>query len=308
MGTGAIIALILSSLLAFAGGIATYSATNKTNQVNQDQYEDWKEYNTPANQMQRLDDAGLNPYLVSNVGNTLSQPFQIGVNNGIAEALNGLSNSVATGANFAQSHYENELNREIQKQNLQIKDRSNELTMLGLQIKQKLANNAWRIGDARSALYWSQVRGQDILNLYNRSALPYRLQGLYLGNSLRQQELEHNAEMFPQIEALYEPAQRAKINSAYRQMSHYDFMESFMKEKFMQEMSLAWDKHFFNQDYSWRRFYQAENFFNQRLGLSRDYFGLAKRKFRWNNALNWYKAFQTDRKQAFDFLDNFIPN
>lgn len=302
MGTFAIIALVLSALAAVGSGVSTYLNTKKTNESNQQQYEDWKEYNTPANQMQRLDEAGLNPYLVSNVGNTLSQPFQIGQNTGVAEALNGLSNSLASGAQFAQSHYENELNRDIQRQGLEVKKDQLKLNQLGLNIREKLARNAWRIGDARMALLYSQGRGQDILNLYNRSSLPYRLQGLYLGNELKSQLLEHNAEMFPLQEKWYEPVQRANVNKIYRLGSHYDFMESYLADKLAQEMAFNWSKEYANREYRWTNYLSNMDKFNFRYGLSRDYYELANKKFKWNNFWNFYGAFQKDRAGALDLL------
>lgn len=302
METAAIIALVLSAITAIASGVATYANVKKTNEVNQQQYEDWKEYNTPANQMQRLNDAGLNPYLVSNVGNTLSQPFQIGQNTGVAEALNGLSNSLASGAQFAQTHYENELNRDIQRRGLEVKKDQLELNRLGLNIREKLAKNAWRIGDARMALLYSQGRGQDILNLYNRSALPYRLSGLYLGNALKSQELEHNAEMFPLMEKWYEPVQRANVNKIYRLGSHYDFMESYLADKLAQEMGFRYHKFDVDNEYRWTNYFGNWDKFNLRYGLARDYYALADRKFKWNNFWNFYRSFQRDRDGFIDML------
>ena len=58
MGT---LGVIISALAAIFAGVATYSSQKKTNAFNQSQYEDWKEYNTPANQMSRFTEAGLNP-------------------------------------------------------------------------------------------------------------------------------------------------------------------------------------------------------------------------------------------------------
>ena len=283
MATYGIIALVLMGLLQAGAGIANYFQQKKTNEFNQQQYEDWKEYNTPSNQMQRLQDAGLNPYLVSSVGNTLSEPFRIGQNTGIAESLQGLSNSLAQGANFAQNHYENELNRQIQKQGIEIKKQQLELNQLGLNIREKLAKNSLRIGDARTALLWSQGRAQDLSNVFNKSALPYRLDSLYYGNMLKQQAIEHNAVMNPLLEHYYEPMQKARISQLYRQQSHYDFMESYLADKFAQELAFRYENMYRNSDHFWARYALENEMFNQRLGLSRDYYDLAKKKFAWSN-------------------------
>lgn len=279
----AIIGLALSAVTAVGSGLASHFQQRKTNQFNQQQYEDWKEYNTPANQMARLQDAGLNPYLVSNVGNTLSEPFRIGQNTGVAESLQGLSNSLAQGAQFAQNHYENELNREIQKDNLKVRQQQLELNILGMNIREKLAKNALRIGDARTALLWSQGRAQDIQNIFNKSALPYRLDSLFYGNMLKQQAIDHNAVMNPLLEHYYEPVQKAKISSLYRQQSHYDFMESYLADKLAQEMAFKYDNMYGLRELAWSRYLQAQDMFNLRLGLSRDYLGFAKKKFAWSN-------------------------
>lgn len=278
-----IVALIVSAIAAIGSGVANYVNTKKTNQTNQQQYEDWKEYNTPVNQMQRLQDAGLNPYLVSNVGNTLSEPFRIGQNTGVAESLQGLSNSFAQGANFAQNHYENELNRQIQRDTLKVKQKQLDLNQLGMNIRERLARNSLRIGDARTALLWSQGRAQDLQNVFSKSALPYRLDSLYYGNMLKNQLIEHNAVMNPLLEHYYEPMQKARISSLYRQQSHYDFMESYLADKLAQDMAYKYDNMYGLRELAWSRYLQAQDMFNQRLGLSRDYLALAKKKFAWSN-------------------------
>lgn len=103
--------LVAGVVAAVAGGVSQYAATKSTNKVNQQNYEDWKEYNTPVNQMQRLQEAGLNPYMVNGVSNTLSEPYNVQNNTGIASLFNGLSQASMQGLSGYNKSQQVDINR-----------------------------------------------------------------------------------------------------------------------------------------------------------------------------------------------------
>lgn len=278
MGTLGIIAVILSALAAVGSGVASYVNTKKTNEANQQQYEDWKSYNSPSGQMERLREAGLNPYLVSNVNNTLSQPFQFGTNSGIAEALSGVSNVGQGLAQYAGNSYQQEKNRELQAQGLKIKEKQLELNQLGLNIRERLAKNALKIGDARAALLVTQGSIADLNKRYLQSTLPYRTQSALYDSLYKQLFYNYNKELFPKQLQFYEPMQRAMINNIIARTNHLKWYEDFALQDAMRNYSLGLKK----LDLGWADLGQRSSYNTERSILGRNYFDLARDKFHWN--------------------------
>lgn len=278
MSTLGIIAVILSALAAVGSGVASYVNTKKTDEANQQQYEDWKSYNSPSGQMERLREAGLNPYLVSNVNNTLSQPFQFGTNSGIAEALSGVTNVGQGLAQYAGNAYQQEQNRKVQRESLQIKSKQLELNQLGLNIREKLANQSLRIGDYRGALLATQGSIAELNRRYLQSTLPYRTQSALYDSLYKQLYYNYNKELFPMQLHFYEPMQRAMINNILARTNHLSWYEDFALKQLMQS-----DRHWRNDRSDKFFFYGSPSAYeNMRYGLSRDYYDLARDKFHWN--------------------------
>lgn len=279
--SGVIIAAIISALIAAGSGIASYINTKKTNEQNQQNYEDWKSYNTPENQMQRLRDAGLNPYLVSNVGNTLSQPFQVGSNNGIAEALSGVANVASGATQYAGQAYQKDLDRQLQRDSLMIQERKNDLNLLGLQIREKLANNAIKLGDYRSALLATQGSIAELNRRYLYSTLPYRTNSALYDSLYKGLQYNYYKELFPKQLQYYEPMQRAMINNILARSAHLNWYEDFAMQQFIHNSEMDY-KRFYGSPLGWASLGESAANDYRRYGLSRDYFDLAKDKFHWN--------------------------
>lgn len=76
------------------GGVFNYMAQNSANDTNVNLWREQARYNTPKNQMKRLKEAGLNPYLYANglSGGEMSNAPTINANTGIGDAFNQASN------------------------------------------------------------------------------------------------------------------------------------------------------------------------------------------------------------------------
>lgn len=275
----AIITALVSGAVAIGSGIASHSATKNTNEINQQMYEDWKDYNNPTNQMQRFTDAGLNKYMVAGgVTNTLSSPFQVGNNQGIAQALQGLAGSVLHGGSGI-------VNAQIQKdaQALQEEKIANQreqlrLNSLGLQIKEKLANMNLKIGDYRSALLSTQGKIASNHLSYLTDTYWDRVDSVLLDSLLKEQEWKYGQSMNPLKLRFYTPYQMSMINNLNTRSSHLGWQEDFALKQWMMD-NWQW-----NQSFGLNKAATLENLdiANRRLGLSNRYFDLAKDKFHWN--------------------------
>lgn len=277
-----IVALILSSVAALGSGISSYLSQDRTNKFNQQQYEDWKSYNTPANQMSRLSEAGLNPYQVSGLNNQLSQPFQIGANTGISEMLSGLSRSMFNSGSVAENSAIKRENLGIRRDEMIIKRDKLALDKEFLGLKRDMVDIARKKGDAQAALFWSSVDQKDLVNNYLRDTMPFRIGSARYDFLNAQQSYNFNEKMNPLKLSFYAPYMRSMINRnvasaalANRQASHLDWLEPFQLDTFNRNMAL-----------NWRKYYQGVNQFDKslmydynRLKLSGMYYNLARRKW-----------------------------
>lgn len=286
LAVAAIIGSIIAALSAAGAGVASYVSQRKTNQLNQEQYEDWKSYNSPQQQMQRLADAGLNPFQVSNVNNTLSQPFQAGTNSGISELLSGLSGSAHNFANHYQSAFENEQSRALQRQNLDIQREKNNLSLIGLQIKNKLADNALKVGDARTALLLTQGSLAQINRNLAVATLPYKIESAKYDSFIKALDYNFNKEFLPQKLLYYAPMQRAMINNIVARTNHLSWQEAFSRERLMNDIinrkADREDKYYF--------FGKKDLHSDKKDILSRDYFDLRRSQFQWSIMKDLFNA------------------
>lgn len=76
------------------GGVANYFAQKSANDTNVKLWREQAEWNKPQNQMKRLKEAGLNPYLYTTgvSGGEMSNAPTINANNGIGDAIGQASN------------------------------------------------------------------------------------------------------------------------------------------------------------------------------------------------------------------------
>jgi len=273
--TAAIISAIIAAVAAIAGGVASYSATKKTNEANQANYEDWKSYNTPANQMQRLEDAGLNKYLVSNVTNTLSQPYQVGNNQGIAEMLGNLSNVSAQGGNAYINAQNLKAQQQLAQQRIDNQKKQLELNSIGMSIKQKLADINLKIGDYRAALLATQGKIAGVNYDYLNRTLPYRVGTSFYDYLMKQQTYGFNELLNPLKLQFYSPMQRAQINALNARSHYLNFMEGFNRQQLMK------DYYFGSKNYNLKElmFENSVQQFYDRLSLSNQYYDLARNKW-----------------------------
>ena len=172
MGTFAIIAAVLAAVAAVGSGVVSYQAQNKANQFNQSQYEDWKAYNTPSAQMDRLGEAGLNPYMVSGVNNTLSQPFAVGQNTGLSEMLSGLSSASEKLSGTALGVEQNTINQ----QNADTKVTESRIHNRLADLRERMVKIAEARNDPYMALLWGQADAQTLANNMFRSTFDYNVE------------------------------------------------------------------------------------------------------------------------------------
>lgn len=125
------------------------------NKMNKDATEEMREYNSPANQMSRLAEAGLNPNLAA--GNS----FQTITN---VPQMSNPAESLISGLGGLQDSYQKAQSMDIQKQNLQLRKSKNQLDFLKVDIQRRLAEKALDEGDLDIALkaltYDTQVQTQ----------------------------------------------------------------------------------------------------------------------------------------------------
>lgn len=279
MSAFAIIALVLSAVAAIGSGVASYANVKKTNQANQEQYEDWKAYNDPSAQMDRLSNAGLNPYMISSVNNTLSQPYQFGQNSGIAEALQGVSQTMAQGGNMANDAYQRKLDREIKRDNLQLNRDKLDLQKEFTELRKDMMRSAIRKGDAQAALFWSSADNKDIVNNFLKQTMPLRVGSAvydYLNKGL---DYNYNSQMYPLKLQFYAPYQRALINNINARTQHLSWYEQFAQEQFLFEQEMRRREYVLNKGYKYDSLLQQQEQFYDRLRLSDAYQSLAYNKW-----------------------------
>lgn len=281
---------------AVSGGLS-YKATKDANAQNQLNYEDWKSYNTPENQMDRLRSAGLNPYMVNGVNNTLSAPFSVENNQGLSSLFSQMSSAMSQGVgniNTAERNDINALNAETNQRKLS-------LELAGLKLRERMVKVNEKLGDARAALLWSQGTIADLnakfwsdmddvrRNKYISDATISAANADFLG--------EFNPLRLGFYRSFYPLALENKIaNTNYikRQTSHIGWSEQFMQDKLERELDLAWARQslatklgFANVYNTGRRIDNEYDLGFGRLDLQRDYYRLAKYKwlsdmfFRW---------------------------
>lgn len=289
----AIIALLALSVVAGLGtGLASYASQKEANQFNESQYEDWKSYNTPAAQMQRLGEAGLNPYMVNGVNNTLSQPFQVGQNTGLSELFSNVQSALKSGAGSMLGSERNDIGwanaatNEINAETRKVEAQTHQWLA---EMKNDMVKLAKEKHDPLMALYWGQADsariGADILSRSQDDIVNLR----HYQSALAGENYNYLSKLHPMELDWYEPLQRAKVNQMMSsamlhnaQSSHLKWYEDFALQQAMRDYGLR-SKQISND---WLKFElgQSENRsqFNRRLNLSEDYYDLAYKKFLWN--------------------------
>lgn len=305
-----LIAGILGALGAGGAGLANYFNTKKTNEYNQQQYEDWKQYNTPSAQMERLQDAGLNPYMVNGVNNTVSQPFSIGSNQGIAEMLGNMGSGLSQAFNQYGSAKMQGEQIAINKTNAETKKAEAETHKTLAELRERMVKIAEAKKDPEMALIWSTVEAKDLLNQYNSRTLPYRVGSTFYDYLLDQQRYTFNEQMNPYLLDFYPAMQRSIINKNVsqaelnrRQISHLDWYEPWAREQF-----------FTNYGLNLRKYHQGKyqfdttmDYYRDRLGLSKFYGNLAERKFRANIIMRGIEDLIRKQQSDRDFLMEINP-
>lgn len=296
---------ILSAIAGFVSGILSFSATKQTNEQNQANYEDWKAYNSPANQMSRLKQAGLNPYMVNGMSNTLSAPFNVQNNTGIADAFQSLSQAAGSAANNFQTVEQNRISNERLK-----------LDKLGLDIRERLAKSAIKQGDARAALLWAQGSIADLNANFWADVAPYRLDRYkadtrmaidnadFLGqfNPLR---LGYYMQFYPetianiQARTAYTKASTSQL--FWNRMFQQQMFDRNVADRFLDRMSresIAAN----NIALGYDKLALDEMLGTGRLGLQQDYYDLAKKKWFADVFFRGLDAVGSRRQRAFNNL------
>lgn len=293
----AIIGAVLAAIGAIASGVTSYKATKETNEQNQQNYEDWKDYNTPANQMNRLQDAGLNPYMVNGVSNTLSQPFQVQNNQGIASLFSQFSSAMATGVSGMNKAESNEIGRE---RNSITKDKV-ELERINTQTRIALAKNAIKVGDARAALLWSQGTLADLNNDFWRDMADVRKNRYISDATIAASNADFLSEFNPlrlgyysQFYPLALEGQAARNAYTRKQTSHLSWSEAFAQYQFEKQMELNWSKQALATKLGYLNVFNNQNRIandwllgSGRLALQGDYYSLAHKKWLTDLYLRW---------------------
>ena len=278
MGTFAIIAAVLAAVAAVGSGVVSYQAQNKANQFNQSQYEDWKAYNTPSAQMDRLGEAGLNPYMVSGVNNTLSQPFAVGQNTGLSEMLSGLSSASEKLSGTALGVEQNTINQ----QNADTKVTESRIHNRLADLRERMVKIAEARNDPYMALLWGQADAQTLANNMFRSTFDYNVELRKYQYLRAQQDYNFLDSMYPLQLSWYTPVQRARVNQMIaspglmnRQTSHLDWYEDFQMQNFLFNQEMRRRAYILDKE----KFFAGQKNFNDRLHLSRNYFDLAVDKY-----------------------------
>lgn len=284
---------IIGIFAALLSGIIAYTATQKSNQFNQQQYEDWKAYNSPASQMERLSDAGLNKYLVSGVNNTLSQPFSVGANTGIAQGLSQMTNFAGNAGSLLETSRHNRAMEDLGEQRVENEKSRINLQKLGLDIRERMAKVAEKKGDAQAALLWSQGSIADLNKQFLKRTLPYRVGDEFYKYLLDQQMYTYNEQMFPLKLKYYVPYNQALINNLNTRSKSLNWQMDFNYNRWLLD-NWHWNQEFGLKN---QRFGLDSDVAYKRLGLSGRYFDLAQKKFwrdvifdTWSHGLDTYKA------------------
>lgn len=271
--------ILFSILAAVGGGLASFFSQRNTNEQNQRNYEDWKSYNTPANQMQRLTDAGLNPYMVNGVTNTLSQPFNIQNNTGLSSLFEQLSSASSHGANTLNAMESN-----------QIKKISTDLQREGLTIRRDMVDIARKRGDAYSALLWSQGTLADINANFWREVADSRVSRYladtrirnYFANDLYPLQLSFYKDYYPELiankQADTDLKKTTKQNILWSQWFRKYELENVLAQRVADRM-LRSRALTLNTQLGYDRLMNDAQISRGRLGLQRDYYDLANWKF-----------------------------
>lgn len=305
-----LIAGILGALGAGGAGLANYFATKKQNQFNQQQYEDWKQYNTPSAQMERLQDAGLNPYMVNGVNNTLSQPFQVGQNTGIAEMLSGMSSGFSSAfQNYGSASIKSD-QIEINKANAETNKANAETRKVVAQLKERMVKIAEAKKDPEMALLWANSENKGLINQFLKRTMPYRVGSSFYDYLLKQQDYTFNEQMNPYLLDFYPQMQRSIINKNYsqsalnrRQIAHLDWYEPWAREQFYTNYGLDLRKFMRSQF----QFDQTMDYYRDRFGLSKDYFNLANKKYRTGILFRAIEDFAKHQDKQREFFGDMLP-
>lgn len=286
MGTFGIFAAVLSAIALLFKGVSSWQETKQANQFNQSQYEDWKEYNTPANQMQRLSEAGLNPYMVNGVSNTLSQPFQVGANHGISEMLGSMSQAAMQAGQYVENLGIKKEANAIRKDSVAIQRDNLEFQKSFGDLKKDLLRSAIKRGDAQAALFWSSVSQKDVVTNFLKRTEPFRVGSAFYDYLQKQQAYSFHELLNPMVLDYYVPTQRAKINNLWANTNHLNWYENFAAQRFLFEQEMRRRDFILRKTLGWQNAEETalDNAFRRR--LSQDYYDLGVSKWITNTGLD----------------------
>lgn len=276
---GLAIGSLISSMFS---GIANWFATNRTNQQNQANYEDWKNYNTPVNQMSRLQEAGLNPYMVNGMSNTLSEPFNVQNNTGISQMFSNMSQAMAQGASNINTAQAN-----------RIKNDQLKLNQLNSEVRRRLTEVNIKNGNYYGALLMSQGSIAEINKAVAQELFQDTIDRYRTQNKLMREELNYAMGINPMKLEFYKgyyPAFLANLNARTKNVN-------------AQTGNIAWSQAYQNRvlanEIAQR---EADRTTRYKLGLKGLYGGdLGWYNAEQNSALGW--ASQRTRDNYFDLAN-----
>lgn len=289
MAAGAI-ALGLGSIISgMFSGIANWFNTMRTNQQNQRNYEDWKQYNSPVNQMSRLQEAGLNPYMINGMNNTLSEPFNVQSNTGISQMFSNMSQAMAGASGNINTAQANQIKRD----NLKLQE-------LNSEVRRRLTETNIKNGNYYGALLMSQgtiaeLNAAAAQQLFSDKLDRYRMQNQLLLENLNYArgvnplKLQFYSDYYPEF------IRNLKARTDYTNNANYNlsFYRKFDQYKFEKELENIWYNNTLRAKLGFGNLYNGSqlgwsNLSNnadlslRRLGIQDSYLNLAEQKF-WTN-------------------------
>lgn len=193
---------IIPAILALVGSLASVATTAATNKKNTEQFLENREYNTPANQMNRLDEAGIN--LNSAAG-------------GVAGANTSASPSPLTEPSFDTSNLNNAVANSIQA---------------------KAVDSQSELNDAQTMYYKSQTKNLDIEATFKPLILQRTADDLFYRNEISKETLDFTKKNNPiMLELNRESVNQLKANTRYLD-KQVDYLEE-QKKLVIQEVKTS---------------------------------------------------------------------
>lgn len=285
----ALIGSVLAAVAAAIGGGLSYKATKDTNAQNQQNYDDWKDYNSPANQMNRLTSAGLNPYMVNGVSNTLSAPFSVENNQGLSSLFTQLSSAMSQGVGGMNTAERNDISR----MNAQTNQKKLSLELAGLRLRERMVRINEKLGNAKAALLWSQGTIADLNAQFWRDVSDVRVNKYISDATISASNADFLSQFNPLRLGYYNEfyplaieGKMAQNQYTRRQISHLAWSEAFLQSKLEQEMALNWAKQSLATKLGFQSLWNNQDrvaneyeLGSGRLDLQRQYYKLAKYKW-----------------------------